>query len=50
VEQNQDGIGIGTLLLSFVTGIAAGVAAALLIDASREKNVAVEKYEDPTFI
>jgi hypothetical protein len=50
VEQNQGGIGTGTLLLSFITGIAAGVTAALLIDASREKKVSGEENEDQLFI
>jgi hypothetical protein len=50
MEQNQGGIGTGTLLLSFITGIAAGVAVALLVDASKDKKAVVEEHEDPTFI
>ena len=50
MEQNQSGIGTGTLLLSFITGIAAGVTAALLIDASREKKQASDDQDDQLFI
>lgn len=51
MEQNQSGIGTGTLVLSFITGLAAGIAAALLIDAKRDKSLGAEEYEDdPYFI
>jgi tetrahydromethanopterin S-methyltransferase subunit D len=50
VEQNQSGIGTGTLLLSFITGLAAGIAAALLIDSSKDEPFAGEEQEDQLFI
>jgi hypothetical protein len=51
VEQNQcGGVGTGTLLLSFITGLAAGIAAALLIAKSNEESVPFEEHDDPTFI
>lgn len=50
MEQKQDGISTGTLLISFITGVAAGVAAALLFDAAAEKKLSVEDQEDQLFI
>ncbi len=50
MEQKQDGIGTGTLLLSFITGVAAGVAAALLIDAGKEAKLSSDEQEDQLFI
>jgi hypothetical protein len=53
VEQNQcecSGIGTGTLILSFVTGLAAGIAAALLIAKNNEKNTPVEAQDPELFI
>jgi len=50
VEQNQSGIGTGTILLSFITGLAAGVATVLLINASKEKSTNGEEQEDQLFI
>jgi hypothetical protein len=51
VEQNQCGcVGTGTLILSFITGLAAGIAAALLIAKSNDKNEAGEEHEDQLFI
>jgi len=50
VEQNQSGIGSGALVLSFITGLAAGIAAALLIDKTRDKSLGAEDYEDELFI
>lgn len=50
MEENQSGIGTGTLLLSFITGLAAGIAAALLIDSSRQKPLNGEEHEDQLFI
>jgi hypothetical protein len=50
VEQNQGGIGTKTLLLSFITGLAAGIAAALLIDASKDQQTSSEEHEDQLFI
>ena len=51
VEQNRcDGIGTGTLILSFVTGLAAGIAAALLIASGKEKSSTGEEQEDQLFI
>jgi hypothetical protein len=50
VEQTQSGIGSGALVLSFITGLAAGIAAALLIDKTRDKSLGAEDYEDELFI
>ena len=50
MAQNQDGIGTGALVLSFITGIAAGIAAALLIDAQKDKSLGAEEHEDELFI
>jgi hypothetical protein len=50
VEQNQCGIGTGTILLSFITGLAAGIAAALLIDAKKVKHLATDEHDDQLFI
>jgi hypothetical protein len=50
VENNQSGIGTGTILLSFITGVAAGIAAALLIDAARGKKLVSDDQEDQLFI
>lgn len=50
MEQNQCGCGTGTLLLSFITGLAAGIAAALLITKGAGDNMSSEEHEDPTFI
>ena len=51
MEQNQySGAGTGTLLLSFITGLAAGIAAALLIDANKDRPFAGEEQEDQLFI
>lgn len=51
MEENQNGIGTGALLLSFVTGIAAGIAAALLINKSIENgSTAADEQEDQLFI
>jgi hypothetical protein len=50
VENNQNGIGTGTLLLSFITGLAAGIAAALLIDAAKAKNLVPDDQDDQLFI
>jgi hypothetical protein len=50
VEQNQSGIGTGTIVLSFITGLAAGIAAVLLINANRETGSAGDEQEDQLFI
>ncbi len=50
MEQNQSGIGTGTIVLSFITGLAAGIAAVLLINASKENNSSAEENEDQLFI
>lgn len=51
MENNQCGIGTGTILLSFITGLAAGIAAALLIDSAKVKNlVATDDQDDQLFI
>ena len=43
-------MGSGTILLSFITGLAAGVAAALLLDAAKGKKLSVEDQDDQLFI
>ncbi len=50
MDQNQNEIGSGTLILSFITGIAAGIAVALLIDKSKDRSLGAEEYEDELFI
>lgn len=50
MENSQNGIGTGALVLSFITGLAAGIAAALLIEKSRDKSIGAEDYEDELFI
>jgi len=50
VEQNQSEIGSGALVLSFITGLAAGIAAALLINHSKDRSLGAEDYEDELFI
>jgi len=50
MDQNQNGIGTGIIALSFITGLAAGIAAALLIDAKRDRSLGAEDYEDELFI
>lgn len=50
MEQNQCGVGTGTIVLSFITGLAAGIAAALLIDSKRDKSLGAEDHEDELFI
>lgn len=50
MEQNQSGIGTGALVLSFITGLAAGIAAALLIEQSKDRSLGAEEYEDELFI
>jgi len=51
VGQNQcGGVGTGTLLLSFITGLAAGIAAALLIAKGNETSVNSEENDDQLFI
>ncbi|NVN99012.1 MAG: hypothetical protein HXX17_06770 [Geobacteraceae bacterium] len=50
MEQNQSGVGTGTIVLSFITGLAAGIAAALLIDAKKDKSLGAEDHEDELFI
>jgi len=44
MADSNNGIGSGTLVLSFITGIAAGVAAVLLIDSKRTDR---ERIDDP---
>lgn len=49
MADNQNGT--GTLLLSFITGIATGIAAALLINKSLENvSTASDDQEDQLFI
>jgi len=50
MDQNQNGIGTGIIALSFITGLAAGIAAALLIDAKRDRSLGAEDYEGELFI
>lgn len=50
MEQNQNGIGTGTLILSFVTGLAAGIAAALLINAGKDQKSSADEHDDQLFI
>lgn len=50
MEQSQGGVGTGTIVLSFITGLAAGIAAALLIDAKKDKSLGAEDNEDELFI
>lgn len=50
MENNQCSVGTGTLLLSFITGLAAGIAAALLLSKSNEKTATGEETEDQLFI
>jgi hypothetical protein len=50
VEQNQSGIGTGALVISFITGLAAGITAALLIERSKDISLGAEEYEDELFI
>lgn len=50
MENNQCSVGTGTLLLSFITGLAAGIAAALLINKNNEKTTSGEETEDQLFI
>jgi len=50
VENNQCGIGTGTILLSFITGLAAGIAAALLIDSRKVNNRVSDDQDDQLFI
>jgi len=50
VENNNCGVGTGTILLSFITGLAAGIAAALIIDARKVKSVVSDDQEDQLFI
>jgi len=50
VEQNQSGIGTGTILLSFITGLAAGIATVLLVNAKRESDSNLDEQDDQLFI
>jgi len=50
VEQNQSGIGTGTIVLSFITGLAAGIATVLLVNASKEQQSNNDVQEDELFI
>lgn len=50
MEQSQGGVGTGTIVLSFITGLAAGIAAALLLDAKKDKSLGAEDHEDELFI
>lgn len=50
VEQNQSGIGTGTIVLSFITGLAAGIATVLLVNASKEQQSNNDEQEDELFI
>jgi hypothetical protein len=50
VDQNQNEIGSGTLILSFITGLAAGIAVVLLIDQRKDRSLGAEEYEDELFI
>jgi hypothetical protein len=43
-------IGSGTLVLSFITGLAAGVATVLLIDAKRVDKKTHDEQEEHMFI
>lgn len=50
MENNQCGIGTGTILLSFITGLAAGIAAALIIDSRKVKDLVSDDQDDQLFI
>jgi len=50
VADNNNGVGTGTLVLSFVTGLAAGVAVALLVNAQRTEKKSGDEQEEHLFI
>jgi hypothetical protein len=50
VSDRNNGIGSGTLVLSFITGLAAGVATVLLIDAKRADKKSHDEQEEHMFI
>ncbi len=51
MAQQDSGIGTGTLVLSFITGLAAGIAAVLLVNASKEQRAtSSDEQEDQLFI
>ena len=50
VADNSNGFGSGTLLLSFITGLAAGVAAVLLYTAKEQSQEHQEHQEEHLFI
>jgi len=50
VAENSNGFGSGTLVLSFITGLAAGVAAVLLYTAKEQSQEQQEQLEEHLFI
>lgn len=50
VADNSNGFGSGTLVLSFITGLAAGVAAVLLYTAKDQSQEHQEHQEEHLFI
>jgi hypothetical protein len=51
VADSNNGIGSGTLVLSFITGIAAGVAAILLYNAQKgEQQQKIQDQDEQLFI
>ena len=50
MADSNNGIGSGALVLSFITGIAAGVVTVLLIDAKRSDNDRKDDQEEHMFI
>lgn len=50
VADNSNGFSSGTLLLSFITGLAAGVAAVLLYTAKEQSQEHQEHQEEHLFI
>lgn len=50
MEQNQCGIGTGAIVIAFITGLAAGITAALLIESNKDISLGAEEHEDQLFI
>ncbi|WP_170241880.1 hypothetical protein [Geobacter argillaceus] len=50
MAENSNGFGSGTLVLSFITGLAAGVAAVLLYTAKEQSQEHQDQQEEHLFI